>query len=83
MATVATVLEKAHLEDYLKSASTNRPLSISASTATPVLDLELESHSSSAIATKPWTYSSAIGPHTEVGNYLPWLLNVLNYFMKI
>ncbi|XP_017223885.2 RNA polymerase sigma factor sigB isoform X2 [Daucus carota subsp. sativus] len=65
LATVATVLEKAHLEDYLKSASTNRPLSISASTATPVLDLELESHSSSAIATKPWTYSSAIGPHTE------------------
>lgn len=65
LGTVTTVIENASLGDYSQSVSANRPWSVSASTSTPVLDLELESGSSSTVKNTPWTYSSAIGPPTE------------------
>lgn len=83
MATVTTVIEKASLGDYSQSVSANRPWSVSASTSTPVLDLELESRTSSTVKNTPWTYSGAVDPPTEVGNYIPQLRNVLNNFMQI
>lgn len=73
MATVTTVIEKASSEDHSQSVAANRPWSVSASTSTPVLDLELESRSSVTVTNTPWTFSGAIGPSSQVGNYFSQL----------